>query len=71
MFANFNYDNYERKNIVKVVFDTNIIDDNDFDNNLAWVDFPAPSPPSKVINLFTSFFSLIVVDRFIVVFQCF
>jgi len=38
MFANFNYDNYEKKNIVKVVFDTNIIDDNDFDNFLnSWL----------------------------------
>tara|TARA_B100000925_G_C21671660_1_gene330101 strand:+ start:101 stop:538 length:438 start_codon:yes stop_codon:yes gene_type:complete len=38
MFANFNYDNYEKKNIVKVVFDTNIIDDNDFDNFLnSWI----------------------------------
>ena len=34
MFAQYNYDNYEKKNIVKVVFDTNIIDDNDFDNFL-------------------------------------
>ena len=34
MFAHYNYDNYEKKNIVKVVFDTNIIDDNDFDNFL-------------------------------------
>ena len=38
MFANFNYENYEKKNIVKVVFDTNIIDDNDFDNFLnSWL----------------------------------
>ena len=38
MFSKFNYDDYEKKNIVKVVFDTNIIDDNDFDNFLnSWL----------------------------------
>jgi len=35
MFANYNYKDYEKKNIVKVVFHSNIIDDNDFDNFLS------------------------------------
>jgi len=34
MFAKYIYDNYEKKNIVKVIFNSRIKDDNDFDNFL-------------------------------------
>jgi len=34
MFAQYIYDNYEKNNIVKVVFNSSIKDDNDFDNFL-------------------------------------
>ena len=34
MFAQYIYDDYEKKNIVKVIFNSRIKDDNDFDNFL-------------------------------------
>ena len=34
MFAHYNYKDYEKKKIVKVVFTSNIDDDNDFNNFL-------------------------------------